>query len=224
MVKEMNKLLLGVAGLAAMMMASSAGAALKLDIGGTVYADGGAFDANGANETITLIDGLLGFPGIPGFTGSITTGRGDAASPYPQLLSLSFDMTSSGGGPLTVMLTDTDVNYSIENLILSTGVNTDVQVDYQLYIGAAGAEFDLSGGVVATNSVGTVPDKSFDVAYLGAPTSNPFSLTLVAVISASDAGDYVGNNTVVRVPEPSIIALFGAGLLGVGLARRRMKK
>ncbi len=230
----MNKFLLGLTGVAALFMASSASAVLKLDVGGTVYTDGDSKDLSAAaDDVISLQQSLPAALAsysvtIPGFSGQITAGKGDLASSFPDLMSLDFNMDTNGtkanGTTLTIMLTDTDVAGSYSNFALSSSVNADIRVDYDLWVGAAGNEFDL-GTKIASTTVGTVPAKDFDIGYLASPTSNPFSLTMVATIHFTGGnGQSVQGNTLARVPEPAVLSMFGLGLIGMGLARRRMKK
>jgi hypothetical protein len=55
------------------------------------------------------------------------------------------------------------------------------------------------------------------------PTSNPYSLTIGVMITRSSAGSTTGDLNL-QVPEPTSMALFGIGLMGVGAAARRRRQ
>jgi len=94
--------------------------------------------------------------------------------------------------------------------------------------GSVGADRELIWGVLASDTSDGLADWAFDLAPLDGTMrfgSNRIgSLTTLSAYNVRymDLGAWVVSTTLVaQVPEPSIIALFGLGLVGIGFARRR---
>jgi hypothetical protein len=180
-------------------------------------------------QTAVGASGIATFFGAIGnFAANVTTGISKPliGSVFEPILDLnSIDVTSANaGGTLTISLTDTD------------------------FIGAGGIIQALStiGGTLASGSlkVDTFLDcgnKAFgETTHLTSQTltGNPFSgsantfvngcqgnysVTQVAVLTLPGGAIFSGDS-MLAVPEPSTAAIFGIGLLGLGLALRRKTK
>jgi hypothetical protein len=180
-------------------------------------------------QTAVGASGIATFLGAIGnFAANVTTGISKPliGSVFQPILDLnSIDVTSANaGGTLTISLTDTD------------------------FIGAGGIIQALStiGGTLASGSlkVDTFLDcgnKAFgETTHLTSQTltGNPFSgsantfvngcqgnysVTQVAVLTLPGGAIFSGDS-MLAVPEPSTAAIFGIGLLGLGLALRRKTK
>jgi hypothetical protein len=233
----MNKFLIGLTGAAALIMASSAGAALKLDVGGTVVED--RTDLTGLDENAN--GGVVKYSGdVSGFLFQVSVGNNNLS--FPGIFDLGVIASSdsqalaavNNGGTapaypnpnsVTIKLTQTDLT-GFGSAGFTSGGNIDVNasVDFDLYMDAGNSEFGTTtylGGVSGASGVGYNADL---VPEIFGPLGSPFSLTLVVTMTATNYDQGFSTDTQVNVPEPSVLALVGMGLVGMGLARRRMKK
>ncbi len=221
----MNKILLGMAAASALFFVSTANAGLKVMVdeitagdtdAAVVIADGSALDGSALSGHITNTTSTANFNVVT------STAFGSELMTFPDVFDLAANVLSSGAGTLQVSLTETGLTGFDAAAMLGGGSLGGTGV-FDLYLGDGNGEFEMSYLLTSgsySEGVFSIETNHRDFSTL---IDGPFSLTLVNTLTADDAGDYFSTDIKV-VPEPSILALFGAGLFGLGLARRRMKK
>jgi len=146
-------------------------------------------------------------------------------SQYADLLHLnSIDGSSSTGGTLTVMLSETDLTSSIAPFLGDFGGVSGGDIQFQTYIDASNTIFGLETLLHDTSiaSAGAFSGTFGGEIDLG---STPYSKTIIATIQHSNRAVSSFDYEIV-VPEPGSLALIGIGFLFAGLAtqRRRSKQ
>jgi len=211
---------LGTLGLA-FTLAAPANAALMLRLSDGVnpdvtITDQLAGDANATAGVVTFIGG------IGAWTVNVTTGLSKPLFPASGLhMDLnSVNVTSAGGGSLTILLTDPDWATLPGPATTLVGGTTGGSVSFDTYYDAGNAAFTLTTLIASLGPFG--PGAFSGTASGNIAAAAPFSVTMRAQIThtgpASTSFDYE------LIPEPATMLMFGLGLLGLGaLSRRRQR-
>jgi hypothetical protein len=188
---------------------------------------GNASDLNPALGQITFI-GPVG-----SWTSNVTSGFGPPFESLVPLLDISsFNATvGAGGGPLTVLL-------SVSGLTGPTGLQTFLQsfggtnsapgtiVTSQAWLSNANTPFCASAGCggVAITPLLTLSGAAFSGLTSGSALlgSGPFAITLAVTINTGGAADTTSFDDSLSLPEPATLSMLGSGLLGFGMAFRKM--
>lgn len=155
---------------------------------------------------------------------NVVTGVGNPVIGTPEIYGLHLNSINAGGGTgtLTVMITDTNLTKLNTPFITSLGGVTGGMASFATYVSASNTEFSLDTLLSSTGSYSGAfsdTDSSYINGLLG-----PYSTTLVGSITHDQRWDISSFDYEIKVPEPMTLALFGAGLLGMGLIGRRKRQ
>jgi len=189
--------------------------------------------ADGADvETITGSGGVASFSSLfppdalAGF--SIVSAMGLSkpilgSSIFPAL-DLNMDVVSTSGGTPTFTLSDTDFTGGAGDIIFNNSVGGTF-----LRGGSLGVQSFMDCGNVENGQGTSLTSQTFSgSSFSGGKSadvgkcSGPYSLTEIATLTLPEESQFSGDASL-AVPEPSTIALFGAGLFGLGYFLRRKK-
>lgn len=222
----MNKYLLGMTAASALFFATSASAALIV-----------GFDADGSApgfET-TIIDNGIG--DLNASTGSIVAQYNGFANvnlssttTNPFSLHMNAGNTTAGSMIYGVTLTDLTLN-DVASAVFSFSANgTGVTATSGAVIDFGNNAFGLNDTKTGLSSTATILDWStdtgnfnfngsqYDITSMAGYAGGLFSLSIGTQLTTTGAGSV---DATINVPEPSILALFGLGLVGMGFASRK---
>lgn len=162
-------------------------------------------------STIAVNGGTLQGSGLFFTDGVVNTGGTVAPGNSTGTMTMLNDYTQGPGGALAIEI---DSLLAFDVLDILGGAELDGILDLQVDAGYAATAADgdmftivnwnsFSGGFASVTGLNFAPDKFFSLDY-GAT-----GLTLTV------------SSSVVAAPEPGVIALFGLGLAGIGIVRRR---
>jgi hypothetical protein len=171
--------------------------------------------------------------GVGNFNINIATGKskpflGSASSP---IFGIDINANSrSGGGTLTIEITDTGFGPSLNPLPFLMGMDTpdaaSGSVSYQAWVDLTNAEFGTGQLIAAIGP--TTAGTAFDLSALGSvPTDGAYSVTakftIVHSAAANQSTDFDAHLT--AVPEPASLGMWGLiGLVCAGGAMYRRSR
>lgn len=174
-------------------------------------------------DTASSTTGLLSYSGsVGGFFINATTALSKPVlhGPDASIFDLNSINVSGQAGQLQIGITDTGFTGD-HNLSFGIGGTTDGSISASAYMDLNNIEFGQGTLLGSYSASGLSFSSNSATTYLSNVT-NPFSLTLITSINHQKHG-VTSFDAAVSVPEPSVIALFGLGLAGLGVAVRRRK-
>jgi hypothetical protein len=187
-----------------------------------------ASDLNPALGQITFI-GAVG----TAWTSNVTSGFGPPFEQYMPLLDISSFNASvgAGGGALTVLLSVSGLTspnglQTFLNSMGGTNSAAGTTVTTQAWLSNANVAFCASAacGGVALTPAQMLTGAAFSGLASGSALlgSGPYAITLAVTIDSHGLADTTSFDDSLSLPEPAMLSLLGSGLLGFGLAFRKL--
>jgi hypothetical protein len=218
----MNKFLLGMTGVAALFMATGANAALSIKVDDLTSGESVQIDDGSALDSKAATGQILASVATTNFDALFESGAGSAFLTFPEIFDIGVFGKFTNDATMSFSISENDLS-GFDAAMIDAGLTTASSIggSWSLYGGNSNDLYDSSAAnLLATSDLDGI--SSWADFSSSIPADGKFSLTLVGTFTGM-AGNSISVDTQV-VPEPSILALFGAGLIGFGVARRKMKK
>lgn len=214
--KRITKLTTSIAVAAATLLSAQQAQALAISISDGVST---ISSSDTDNDGFVFLNSAIG-----SWNFNVATGLANPAIGTPQVYGLHLNSVNAGGGTgtLTIMITDTNLTKLNAPFVTSLGGTTGGISSFAAYMSASNTAFALDTLLSTSGSYsGAFSDsKSGYIDGLLAP----YSTTLVGMITHDQAWDISSFDYEIKVPEPMTLALFGAGLVGLGFIGRRKRQ
>jgi hypothetical protein len=225
--------------IAGIMLAASAAQAAPIYIGYSIDGSGITRVVNGVSGSATLTNQSYCNAGNTSCFAVSASAEGTPPLTEPDLLSNSVAVTGEHPGEITLYITETNqfpVGKYFTSLFgigeLAAG-DSVVESTYFHDCGVPNTGCNNTSDVFATSTLlstqtFTATGSVFDTAtWPGLGTNDAYAITEVYQITLTHNPGYddpMQGSIAENIPEPGTVALFGAGLLGFGLLRRRKTK
>ena len=192
-----------------------------------VINDGGLYDVNPAVGAVTFV-GSVGHWSMNVTTGLSYPLQGSPAVPYLDLNSVDSTTATLGndGGELYVALTQTDFRSPIPGaLTFEVGGTTQGQIGFGFAVSDSNKLFgyDSFQAYAPQNHSTYFGPGAYSLSQAYAPPAvlDTYSMTIMAHIVHTGVQTTSFDAQVTTVPEPSTLILFGFGLVGMALLRKK---